>query len=146
MSVTPAPLRSLDPADTPAKAPRRPVATALPHGTHRATLEAAGGCFRSSSCPLSAERKADPPTATQSFTAACVLPPAFTMVAQHDGRSLACMADVFGGMIMCNGRNPPFLAVDIFQLGKGVALVGIESMVCCAAWDKHSDLRLSLGC
>ena len=75
-----------------------------------------------------------------------MLSPTCTMVAQLDGRSLAYMADVFGGMSMCSGLNPPFLAVDIFQLGKGVALVGIESMVCCAAWDKHSDLRLSLGC
>ena len=67
------------------------------------------------------------------------------MVAQLDGRSLAYMADVFGGMSMCSGLNPPFLAVDIFQLGKGVALFGIESTVCCAAQHSCSDVRTSLG-
>ena len=67
------------------------------------------------------------------------------MVAQLDGRSLAYMADVFGGMSMCSGLNPPFLAFDIFQLGKGVALLGIESTVCCAAQHSSSDLRMNLG-
>ena len=51
-----------------------------------------------------------------------------------------------GCILVVIAFGPPSRLVNSFQLNKGIALVGFESLLCCAAWDKHSDLRLSLGC
>ena len=48
-------------------------------------------------------------------------------------------------MSVGNGVGPSSRVVNSFQLNKGIALVGFESLLCCAAWDKCSELRSSLG-
>ena len=49
-------------------------------------------------------------------------------------------------MSVGSGFGPFSRVSNSFQLNKGIALVGFESLLCCAAWDKCSDLRSSLGC
>ena len=51
-----------------------------------------------------------------------------------------------GWILVAIGLGPPSQVVNSFQLNKGIALVGFESLLCCAAWDTHSDFRMSLGC
>ena len=49
-------------------------------------------------------------------------------------------------MSVGSGIGPTSRVVNSFQLNKGIALVGFEPLLCCAAWDKCSDHRSSLGC
>ena len=51
-----------------------------------------------------------------------------------------------GWILVAIGLGPPSQVVNSFQLNKGIALVGFESLLCCAAWVTHSDFRMSLGC
>ena len=49
-------------------------------------------------------------------------------------------------MSVGSGIGPSSRVINSLQLNKGIALVGFESLLCGAAWDKCSDLRSSLGC
>ena len=46
---------------------------------------------------------------------------------------------------MAIGLGPPSQVVNSFQLNKGIALVGFESLLCCAAWDTHALFHLVEG-
>ena len=54
-------------------------------------------------------------------------------------RGVCCMS-------VGSGFGPSSRVVNSFHLNKGIVLVGFESLLCCAPWDKCSALRSSLGC
>ena len=62
------------------------------------------------------------------------------------GRSCSLVDQGDGCILVVTAFGPPSRLVNSFQLNKGIALVGFESLLCCAAWDKCSDLRSRLGC
>ena len=79
-----------------------------------------------------------------------VRPCAVEMLAAEGG-STACASCLLLHRGVCcmsvgSGFGPSSRVVNSFQLNKGIALVGFESLLCCAAWDKFSDLRSRLGC
>ena len=55
------------------------------------------------------------------------------------------VVDRDGCILVVIGFGPSSRMVNSFQVNKCLALVGFDSLLCCAAWDKCSDLRSSLG-